>query len=261
MADHRNADATTQGAGKGQRRGDKVQRADEDMAEQAAVRLNPAVFKKLYDAALDPDPATCQTAVAQVIANGTAPDRIADVYVPAIARDLGEKWCVDELSFANVTIGSSRLQAMLRILGPNWSGDSAEHRGAPGVLLVVPHEVYHTLGAIVLSGQLRRKGVSVKLLLGGRPRDVAERVASTNYDAVFVSSSIGETLESLRQIVDAVKASTKTAPPIVIGGTILDVETVENVTALTGADFATKIPNEALRLCGLHNNTYQKHRV
>ena len=261
MADHRNADATNQGAGENQQRDAATPREGLDFAQIKQPKLNQKLFDKLHAAALNPDQSACKTTLNQVIADGVPADVIADHYVPAIARELGEQWCVDQLSFAAVTIGSSRLQAMLRMLGPNWSGDSAEHDGAPGILLVVPHEVYHTLGAIVLSGQLRRKGVSVKLLLGGRPREVAERVASTTYDGIFISSSIGETLESLRQIVDAVRTSTHTPPPIVIGGTILDVETVENVTALTGADHATKIPDEALRLCGLHDNTHTKHGV
>jgi methylmalonyl-CoA mutase cobalamin-binding subunit len=118
--------------------------------------------------------------------------------------------------------------------------------------------VYHTLGALVLGGQLRRKRLSVKLILGGRPNDIAERVSSTDYDCVFLSSSRGESLESLRRLVEAVKSATKTPPPVVVGGTILEVEQAETITTLTGADFATIIPDEALAFCGLNHIT-QNH--
>ena len=171
---------------------------------------------------------------------------------------MGDAWCVDQLSFAGVTIGVSRLQAMLRTLGPSWSGDNALHPEAPLMLLIVPQDAYHTLGAIVLSGQLRRKGMSVKLMLGGKPEDIADRVARNSFQAIFISSSRGETLESLRRIIDVVKTSAPKPPPIVVGGSILEVESANDVTALTGADYATRRPDEALRLCGLQ---VSKHEI
>jgi hypothetical protein len=42
---------------------------------------------------------------------------------------------------------------------------------------------------------------------------------------------------------------------VVIGGSILEVETEKNLKTLTGADHATKRPDEALRLCGLRMNS------
>ncbi len=261
MADHRNIDAKTQIAGDSPRHSAARQRFAPTVVRNTEQELDDTVLADLYEAAIDSDPAVCRAAVENALADGILPEDLADGYIPTIARQMGEQWCVDQMSFATVTIGTSRLQAMLRLLGPNWTGRSEEQHDAPAVLLVVLQEIYHTLGAIVLSGQLRRKGVAVKLVLGCKPKEVAERICRTKYEAVFISSSMGETLESLRQIVDAVQTSTDTPPPIVIGGTILDVETVENITALTGADHATQNPDEALRLCGLPTKTHEKHRA
>lgn len=213
------------------------------------------VLERLERVALDGDSQSCEVAINDLLARGISPEKIADFYIPTLARQLGDQWCVDELSFASVTIGVSRLQSMLRYLGPCWSGAHISDPTAPSLLLIVPADVYHTLGAIVLSGQIRRKGISVKLLLGARPDDAANQMNQTRYDAVFLSSSRGETLESLRCIVDGVKSSTQSAPPVIIGGTILEVERVEDVLALTGADHATKNPDEALKLCGLFEHS------
>jgi len=213
--------------------------------------LDHTVLAALRAAALDPEPGNARTVMKQMIADGVSPEQLSDHYIPAIARELGDRWCDDNLSFANVTIGTSRLQFMLRELGVNWSGNAVARSNPETILLIVSKDVYHTLGAVVLSGQLRRQGLSVKLILGADTKDIAQRVARTKYSAVFISSSRGELLEPLRLIVDAVRASTVEQIPIVIGGTILDVETAETVTALTGATYATKIPQEALELCGL----------
>jgi methanogenic corrinoid protein MtbC1 len=261
MADNRNIGAKT--------RPDVLAPHDSSPAKHTAlaivpdivVSLDPAVLKKLHDAVLSPRPETARGALAEVIESGIKRVDLADLYIPAIARELGDRWCSDEVSFAAVTIGSSRLQSMLRALGPNWSGENTGQCDAASILLVVPQDVYHTLGALVLGGQLRREGYSVKLVLGGKPQDIAAGIKRTKYEAIFISSSRGETLESLRRIIEAVKSSVQNAPPIVVGGTILDVESKENVTTLTGADFATKIPQEALRLCGLRLTTQHNTKI
>ncbi|MEL6685395.1 MAG: cobalamin B12-binding domain-containing protein, partial [Pseudomonadota bacterium] len=185
--------------------------------------LDNLLFDSLNDAALNPDPKTSRDAIQAALAAGASPEDLADIYIPAVARDMGDRWCSDQLSFASVTIGVSRLQAMMRELGPNWASDNTAPAGAPSILVIVLQDVYHTLGAIVLTSQLRRKGFSVKLLLGGRAEDIAARLMRTKYSSVFISSSRGETLESLRHIIDVIKTSTDTPPPVVVGGTILDV--------------------------------------
>ena len=251
MAENRSSEASKKDAEPPVQLGSTSRRVAEAIVEDISPHVDQALLDELKSAALSANPDDCLRAAQGAIANGVRPEDLADFYVPALARDMGNQWCEDQLSFAGVTIGVSRLQAVLRALGPNWSGDNVTTPNAPSILLLVGREVYHTLGAIVLSGQLRRKGFSVKLILGGKPDDVAERVCRTKYHAVFISSSCGETLESLRHIVNIVKASTPNPPPVVVGGTILEVETIENVMALTGADYATRIPDEALELCGL----------
>lgn len=262
MADHRNAGAPGASGEPVSKPGQTVRRAAQAVIEDVSRHLDPKILKALHEAVLNPDIDACRGVVANALAGGVRPEDLADFYIPAISRHLGEMWCVDEMSFAGVTIGVSRLQGLLRELGPNWSGDLVLDPLAPLVLLVVPQEVYHTLGAIILSGQLRRKGVSVKLVLGEQPHSIAQRIQRTNYQGVFISASQSESLESLRRMIDVVRKTVQTAPPIVIGGGILEIETTETVTALTGADYATRHTTRALTLCGIrtheHSNPSKK---
>ena len=213
--------------------------------------LNHELLRLLEDTALSPVRADFHAVTMRAISDGFAAEDLIDDYIPAVARKLGNRWCEDTLGFAQVTIGVSRLQAMLRKIGEGWTNDSDLRPSAPSIMLIVQQDIYHTLGAMVLNSQLRRMGLSVRLMLGECAEELARQLNRTNFSAVFISSSCGETLHSLSRTVDVVKTSTLRAPPIVIGGTILDVETTENVTTLTGADYATKILGEALELCGL----------
>lgn len=258
MADRQNFDAKKENVAPLAQPDSRRRRGAAAVVDAMPRNVDDKLFVVLRAAALNPDPQICRNAIRSAVKNGTRPEHLADFYIPAIARDLGDQWCEDQLGFASVTIGVSRLQAMMRELGPNWASDNASDPAAASILLVVLQDVYHTLGAIVLSSQLRRKGYSVKLLLGGRPEDVADRISRTKYQSVFISSSRGETLESLRYIIDVIKTSMSNPPPVVVGGSILEVETEEEITALTGADYATRIPDEALKLCGLLDSTKNK---
>lgn len=213
--------------------------------------LDAAILQDLRAAVLGSDRLACVGVLHHALARGIARDDIADLYIPQLARDLGADWCEDMLSFASVTIGVSRLQGLLRELGPEWVGDQSSNPAAPAIMLIVGPDAQHTLGAMVLTGQLRRKGLSVRLMLGTQGHEIAQRLAMTTYDAVFISASLGESLESLRRIVNVIRASTKKSLPVVIGGTVLEAETPYDVIRLTGADYATQIPSEALELCGL----------
>ncbi|MCC5975875.1 MAG: cobalamin-dependent protein [Rubellimicrobium sp.] len=195
--------------------------------------------------------------VARMTAAGIRHEEIADHYVPAVARHLGDQWCADQTSFAEVTIGVARLQALLRKLGSEWQtgpwtwSDTAPN--APAVLVLSVADAFHTLGATVLSGQLRRIGLSVRQMLDVTPATAADEVQRIRYDAVFLSASRSEDLEYLRKIVTQIAGSTATPPPVVIGGTILEVadELGVDIKALTGADHATGDLYEAVALCGL----------
>lgn len=251
MTDRRNTDAKVQ-AGADDRQPLQSAALTSLAVQRDIVRhLDPKLMTQLKDAALAADRSACTTVLRKAIASGVRREDLADFYIPELARQMGDDWCSDKLGFANVTIGVSRLQSMLRDLGPDWYGDDIADPAAPAIILIVPQEVYHTLGAMVLGGQLRRKGMSVRMMVGTRPEEVADKIRRTKYDAVFISSSRGETLESLRRIVDVVKTSAECVPPIVIGGTLLEVETEYDVTTLTGADYATSNPDKALKLCGL----------
>lgn len=232
-----------------------------DTSEQDAATLPSAtpdrhsqcdadLLDRMTIAALDGiDRAACYAVVKSALATGITANDIADHYIPALARDMGELWCSDQLSFAEVTIGVARLQSILRDLGPDWAGDRFAQSGAATILLVVAEGEFHTLGAMVMAGQLRRKGFSVSLSLGLHTADIEKKFRQTSFDAVFVSASRGEKLEKLRKIVEALRNALACVTPIVIGGTLLEIET--DIAVLTGADVVTNDPDEALKLCGL----------
>lgn len=203
----------------------------------------------LRHAVTDADPGERRIVVSKLRKSGVSLDELVDLYIPEVARQLGDEWCKDQTSFADVTIGAARLQGLLRELLEDMPLPPIA-RSASGVAVIVIADEFHTLGALVLTAQLRRLGVSVRLLLDTDPDDVMRVVGGDErYDAVLISASHVESLVHLARFIERIRMQTRRSLPVVVGGPVMG--TGKDVKAATGADFATSDVVEALRLCQL----------
>jgi methanogenic corrinoid protein MtbC1 len=226
-------------------------------------KLDPCVdhdlLHDLYQAAKSGERSACDAVIKAALNRGQSPEDIADHYIPAASRMMGDAWCADTTSFAQVTIGTSRLQAALRSLGPDWVSNENANPDAPTVLVLVAKDVAHTLGATVLAGQLRRRGISVRIIVGVDPTDIGNMLHGRRYDAVFLSASCGESLKKLRLIVEAIRTVYDDNIKVVVGGAIVTDQS--DVKSLTGASFVTDDVDEAINLCELKTSLRKSQLV
>jgi MerR family transcriptional regulator, light-induced transcriptional regulator len=154
-----------------------------------------------------------------------SPTLFADRYIPEIARRLGRGWEDDTMSFAQVTMGASRLQAILREIGADWIADQGSGYTPTGdrstVLLVVPQGEQHTLGVFVLIGQLRRRGVSVCLRIGPSDDDVRSLLGERSFDGAMISIATPQKLPICRVLVKTIKEVTTGRLHVAVGGAAL----------------------------------------
>lgn len=174
---------------------------------------------------------------------------LADLYIPEVARRLGRAWETDCLSFASVTMGVARLQAILREIGAEWAADREGAVDAPMILLVLPTGEQHTLGAMVLAGRLRRMGVSVCMKISPTTQELGHFVAERAFDGALVSIACNDRLESCSKLVKTLKESSKVELRVVVGGAIL--EASDDVMRATGADLVTNDIFRAFDYLGL----------
>jgi methanogenic corrinoid protein MtbC1 len=233
---------------------DKLRDADTSSDVEWLVggsNLNSEILLALFEAALSSDRDACRTAITEASKSGISNIDIAELYSPSVARHMGELWCSDHLSFASVTIGSARLQSLLRDLGPEWSADTIAQPNAPAILLATPRNAVHTLGAVVLAGQLRRRGYSVRLAFNADRHAIADVMDRIAFNAVFMSAAQSESLEKLRRTIEFMRTLSHRHLPVVIGGSIIEIST--DIAAVTGADIVTSNIDEAIEFCGLKN--------
>ncbi|KPP92132.1 MAG: B12-dependent PpsR anti-repressor AppaA [Rhodobacteraceae bacterium HLUCCA08] len=210
---------------------------------------DPELLAMMRQCLLGGDRDACKLTIRTMTDAGVPIDDIADLYIPDLAHQLGEDWCEDRLSFAEVTIGTSKLQTLLREISSDWAADKIGTPDLGAALVIVGAEENHTLGAQVLAARLRRRGMSVRVQLSATAGDVATTVERADFDMVMISVSRRENLEMAQKFVEIVRNLAKRPPPIVVGGA-LEVST-RDITDRTGADFATSDIDEALTLCGL----------
>ncbi len=177
------------------------------------------------------------------------PAEIAENYVPTVARRLGVCWVQDTLNFRMVSIGSARLQSLLWRL-EDHADDYARATApdAPKLLVGVPEGCQHTLGATVLVGQLRRRGIGVRFELELAPSLLDNILGTQGYAGVLISASTRESLASLTDLVNVVRLS-QPAMPVFIGGNVLEQDV--NIEQMTGADLATSEVDVVLDACRL----------
>ncbi|MDJ0858961.1 MAG: cobalamin B12-binding domain-containing protein [Dinoroseobacter sp.] len=207
-----------------------------------------ASLYSLTEAYLDHNEYRRHDTLARVMSKGVSAEDIIESVVPDTARYMGELWAHDKLSFADVTIGTARLQETVRTIGDRSLGTDL-HQERPSILLVVPRVEQHTLGIFVLAEQFRRLGVLVHLTLGNNPAEIVRLTRKHGFAMVGISASSRRTLASVRELVKTIRSGILSVTPIVVGGpvTCLDVD----IKAMTGADHVTSDAEEALSICGI----------
>lgn len=215
----------------------------------AEVSPRPEIVEGLIAAAASPDVARLDLFLRELVRQKIGAAAVADIYIPAAARQLGQDWHDDRTTFAEVTLATARLQSMLRAIGSTWVADLAQPDQVGAVLLVVPPREQHTLGAMVVLGQLRRLGISVRLLVAPSPSELKKAMETARFDGVLISSASAVRLAELRVFVETIRRSGPRGMPIVLGGGLLHL--VEDVKAKTGVDAVAPDLPTALEACSL----------
>jgi len=176
------------------------------------------------------------------------PDAVIDLYVPAVARLLGEHWVDDKINFADVTIGSMRLQALLEEASSTVLIDTRVTQDLLHVLVVVPQGEQHFLGASVIAGQMRRLACDVSMSFDEDFGSLSARLMHSVPDLILISCSRREILDSVVQTMQIIRKTLSPVPTTALGGALkMDKEKIKE---LTGVDIVTCAAHEAIAFCG-----------
>jgi MerR family transcriptional regulator, light-induced transcriptional regulator len=210
--------------------------------------LRQDILDKLVAAVLSDDPAAGAALKADLTRARVSSTVLADLYIPEAARKLGQGWNEDCLTFAQVSIGTAKLQAMLREIGADWTADARAVAAKTTVLVIVPQEQQHTLGAMVLLNQLRRRGVSVCLRLAPKPEEIGALLTTRKFDGVMISLASQENVPHVSRIVGILRKSCPRGVFIALGGAAI--ADSHDLVARTGVDLVSNDLDLVLQTLG-----------
>jgi methanogenic corrinoid protein MtbC1 len=175
-----------------------------------------------------------------------------DLMMPA-ARRLGDYWDDDSISFADVTIGLSRLQQVVRTLGWKQPHPNGPDHSSPSALFVPVSTEQHTFGLFIIEDFFRRAGWRTWIETSGLEDDAVEMVRHHWFDLIGLSASRDAQTEEIASTIAAIrKASRNPGLFILVGGRLfidrpeLVLEVGADATAPNGSD-ALLVANKAVR--------------
>lgn len=154
---------------------------------------------------------------AQYQANVTVEALLLGYLAPA-ARQLGEWWESDEITFASVTVGIGRIYGIMRMLNRHLPVPTVpQHKSA--LIGCVPGED-HTLGARMATDLLRDQGWTIDLAIDLDHEEMLERIESSRQLVLGLSAAGEHALPALTRLVLAIQVRIPRAS-IFIGGNIV----------------------------------------
>jgi len=188
-----------------------------------------------------------------LLGRGTTPEEVfEDLFAPA-ARRLGEMWENDDCSFYEVTIGSGRIQCLMRELATQLTNPALLGGTGRIIISLAPGE-QHTLGTMIVAEHLLRDGWDVHFMSSYNEEYLLDKVQEMRYDCVGFSISCTKHLNGLaRDITRIRQLSTNRDIRIILGGPLVtkDPEIVARVGADGHAVDGASAVTEARRLCSL----------
>ena len=218
-----------------------------EVAEQEAV--DPVIaFAALT---LSMDDGAASGFIDNLLAQGVSVEKIFLDWLAPAARRLGDQWETDETDFANVTLGVSRLQRIMRQLGDDFCGDISHAEGGESVLLTTIPGEQHSFGLSMVAEFFRRGGWNLCTGPFDSHRELTSLVHNHWFDVVGFSVSSDRRLDELKRDIGSIRSGSRNRRVgIMLGGPMLS--THPELVAAVGADMmsldATTAPQSARSL-------------
>lgn len=198
------------------------------------------------------DDVSCQF-VQRLLDGGMAPQALYEECFAPAARVLGRMWETDDCSFYEVTVGTGRIQRMVRDLSNRFLAEQAFPGSAGRILLGCASGEQHSLGVAILAEYFVRDGWDVHLASGVGSDGLLDKVRESEYNLLGFSVSGSERTTSLRREIQLVRQVSRNRDiRILVGGHIIsaDPALVRRLGADGSAADATSAVREARRLMG-----------
>jgi len=214
----------------------KAQALRNDQSIDAPTREK---VERLCYALISDDHQEGQRFIESVYEDGASLEAIYLSYLAEAATILGEWWESDDASFYEVSIGTSRIYAIIRGLSHLFTPNRlVEVKSA--VFASVPGET-HNLGIRMAADLFGREGWDINMIVGQNHDDLVSEIAQSRCPMIGLSAAGAHSAAALARLIIALRISNPWAAIILSGQITNEAEDVVSAMGLDGV--VTDIPS------------------
>ncbi|MGR3513355.1 MAG: cobalamin B12-binding domain-containing protein [Paracoccaceae bacterium] len=204
----------------------------EDGSKHGAEAPDGEQIADLCTALISEDDQAGARYINEVRSQGTSIEALYLGYLAGAARLLGAWWEDDRVSFTQVTVGTSRMYAIMRSLRSEAPRAlHGKHRSA--VFATVPGEE-HTLGVRMAADLFRKDGWDIVLLLGMSHEVLVSDICASDMVLIGLSASGERALEALSKLIIALRIKKPNLRIFVSGQIVEDYEETVSLMDIDG---------------------------
>jgi methanogenic corrinoid protein MtbC1 len=224
-----------------------LRRIAQSAAEDVARAPGHGKIIELCYALIDDDDQAGARFIRDIRRRGTSVESIYLDYLAAAATMLGTWWEEDRASFAEVTVGTSRMYAIMRTLQRDLPTVSLKP-GKSAIFATVPGED-HVLGVRMAADLFRKDGWDIDLKIGKTHDELVVEIGSASAVVIGLSASSKRVLESLSRLILALRIQNPSISIFVSGKVV---EEHEETVGLLDVDGIASDYYSAKRLLEAH---------
>jgi methanogenic corrinoid protein MtbC1 len=188
-------------------------------AKNAGKTVDPAVFSTLGNALIAPDATTAARMIDDLYKSGIAIKAIYLDYLAPTTALLGEWWETDQITFADVTVGTGRIYAIMRSINRRSRPEVLPERKS-AFFATVPDDD-HVLGMKMAVDLARKAGWEIEARLDSDHDRLVEDIAKSGELLIGLSAGGIHALPNLARLVLALRISAPVSK-ILVSGHIVD---------------------------------------
>ncbi len=188
---------------------------------------------------------------AELIERGATTEQLYEGLFAQAARELGEMWLTDDCSFYDVTLGTGRIQRLIREFSHQFLADYLYPGSTGRLLLCSAADEQHSLGIAVLAEFFVRDGWDVHVGPGLGSEALLDKVRENDYNLLGFSVAGNGRISKLQQdIRRARQVSRNKDIKVIVGGQLItqDPSLAERIGADGYATNASSAIAEARRI-------------
>ncbi len=220
-------------------------------SEAFSIEEHAPQIEELCNALIGDDPDAGAAYVRKVLAEGASLEDVYLGYLAGAARMLGKWWENDLASFSEVTIGTSRMYAIMRAMRHLFTS-AVQPDTKSAVFAAVPGDT-HTLGVRMATDIFNKDGWDIDLKSAQTHDELLAEIVSANAAIIGLSAAGRHSLDALARLVVALRIVNPGAY-ILVSGQIVN-ETEDLISIMDVDEVASDIPSGRIALENLWERT------